>query len=47
VESTWWEDWATWAAGQGGAMVKAPRRLGSKAYPPLEPAPGSYVRGRA
>jgi len=47
VESTWWEDWATWAAGQGGAMVKAPRRLGSKAYPPLEPAPGSYVRSRA
>jgi polyhydroxyalkanoate synthase len=46
VEDTWWEDWATWAAEQGGAMVKAPRRLGSTAYPPLEEAPGRYVRDR-
>lgn len=47
VESTWWEDWATWAAGQGGAMVNAPRRLGSRKHPPLEDAPGRYVRDRA
>ena len=47
VPSTWWEDWATWAAGQGGAMVKAPRRAGSKVHPVMEPAPGTYVRARA
>jgi polyhydroxyalkanoate synthase len=45
-EGTWWEDWATWIDGQGGPMVAAPRKLGSKQHPPLEPAPGSYVRNR-
>jgi polyhydroxyalkanoate synthase len=45
--STWWEDWATWMADQGGPMTAAPRKLGSKQHPPLEPAPGSYVRTRA
>jgi polyhydroxyalkanoate synthase len=45
-EGTWWEDWATWIDGQGGDMVPAPRTLGSAKHPPLEPAPGSYVRNR-
>jgi len=46
-DGTWWEDWATWIAGQGGPMTAAPRKLGSKEHPPIEPAPGSYVRTRA
>jgi polyhydroxyalkanoate synthase len=46
-EATWWEDWSEWIAGQGGPKVAAPRKIGSKAYPPIEPAPGSYVRARA
>ncbi len=46
-ETTWWEDWSTWIAGQGGPKVAAPRKLGSKDHPPIEPAPGSYVRARA
>jgi len=45
-EGTWWEDWATWIATQGGPTVPAPRRLGSKDHPPIEDAPGSYVRAR-
>jgi polyhydroxyalkanoate synthase subunit PhaC len=45
-DGTWWEDWATWIEGQGGPKVAAPKKLGSKAHPPIEPAPGSYVRTR-
>ena len=44
---TWWEDWATWIAKQGGPMVAARRALGSKDHPPIEPAPGRYVHDRA
>ncbi|MBA2389525.1 MAG: alpha/beta fold hydrolase [Geodermatophilaceae bacterium] len=46
-EGTWWDDWTTWIAKQGGAKVAAPRQLGSKDHPVVEPAPGSYVRTRA
>jgi polyhydroxyalkanoate synthase subunit PhaC len=44
-EGTWWEHWLDWLAERSGDERRAPRRLGSAAYPPLEPAPGSYVRG--
>ena len=44
---TWWEDWTRWIAKQGGPKVAAPRRLGSNDHPPIEDAPGSYVRTRA
>jgi polyhydroxyalkanoate synthase subunit PhaC len=46
-EASWWEDWTEWIAKQGGPKVPARRRLGSKDYPPIEAAPGSYVRDRA
>ncbi len=46
-DGTWWEDWATWIAEQGGPKVAARRRLGSKEHPPIEAAPGLYVRTRA
>jgi len=42
---SWWTDWARWAAGHAGGQVAA-RRPGSKKYPALEDAPGSYVRQR-
>jgi len=45
-EGTWWEDWATWIEGQGGPLIAPPRKLGSKQHPPIEPAPGSFVRTR-
>jgi poly[(R)-3-hydroxyalkanoate] polymerase subunit PhaC len=43
---TWWEVWADWTAERSGAEVPAPGLAGSGAHPPLEPAPGGYVRDR-
>ncbi len=42
---SWWTDWGRWVAGHAGAKVAA-RKPGSKRYPPLQDAPGSYVRQR-
>jgi polyhydroxyalkanoate synthase len=46
-EGTWWQNWADWIAPRGGEQVAPPRELGSADHPPLEPAPGTYVRERA
>jgi polyhydroxyalkanoate synthase len=46
-DGTWWDDWTPWIAAQGGPMVDAPAKLGSKVHPPIEDAPGTYVRERA
>ena len=43
AEGSWWEDWAVWANERGGER-REPPTLGSEAHPPLENAPGSYVR---
>jgi len=42
---SWWSDWAAWAGKLAGARIAA-REPGSKQYPPLEDAPGSYVQRR-
>jgi polyhydroxyalkanoate synthase len=44
-EGTWWDHWLDWLAARSGDERRAPRRLGSTAYPPLDPAPGHYVQG--
>jgi poly[(R)-3-hydroxyalkanoate] polymerase subunit PhaC len=41
---TWWEDWAAWIADRGGEQ-REPPTLGSTDHPPVEDAPGTYVRG--
>ncbi|CAD5108646.1 class I poly(R)-hydroxyalkanoic acid synthase [Zestomonas carbonaria] len=41
---SWWTDWFAWLAAQAGKRRQAVERLGSAEYPPLEPAPGRYVR---
>ncbi|MET0517551.1 MAG: class I poly(R)-hydroxyalkanoic acid synthase [Burkholderiaceae bacterium] len=44
---SWWPDWSAWLAGHAGALKAAPKAPGSRQYPPLEPAPGRYVKQKA
>jgi len=41
---TWWEVWADWMIERSGEEVPVPPQLGSSAHPPLQQAPGLYVR---
>ena len=42
-EGAWWEHYAAWLAERSAEQVAAPQSLGSGRYPPIEPAPGSYI----
>jgi polyhydroxyalkanoate synthase subunit PhaC len=43
---SWWPDFVDWLAQRCGPDRRAPRRLGSAAFPPLIEAPGTYVLDR-
>ncbi|OKO74550.1 class I poly(R)-hydroxyalkanoic acid synthase [Bradyrhizobium sp. AS23.2] len=45
-KGSWWPDWREWLGGLDPEEVPA-RAIGSDALPPIEDAPGSYVRVRA
>jgi polyhydroxyalkanoate synthase len=45
-KGSWWPHWREWLASIDAEEV-APRTVGSGALPPIEDAPGSYVRVRA
>jgi polyhydroxyalkanoate synthase subunit PhaC len=47
VNATWWQDWTAWIAERGGPKIPAPDHLGNEDYPPMEDAPGKYVRATA
>jgi poly[(R)-3-hydroxyalkanoate] polymerase subunit PhaC len=40
---SWWEHWASWIGERSGERVSRAPGLGSRRYPPLGTAPGSYV----
>lgn len=42
-QGSWWEDWAVWARERAGPM-RPPPPMGSADHPPLDDAPGRYVR---
>ena len=46
MPGSWWKDMNTWYAEKSGEQIKAPK-LGSKAYPAIEVAPGSNVKAKA
>ena len=43
VAGSWWPFWIGWLQARSGAKKPAPAQMGDKAYPPLDPAPGTYV----
>ena len=42
-EGSWWEDYTGWLEQHSGEQV-APPQVGSEEYPPIEEAPGTYVK---
>ncbi|ANS24867.1 poly(3-hydroxyalkanoate) synthetase [Rhodococcus opacus] len=40
---SWWPDYARWLAERSGPDIDAPGGLGARQFPPLGPAPGTYV----
>ncbi|MDR2000920.1 MAG: class I poly(R)-hydroxyalkanoic acid synthase [Zoogloeaceae bacterium] len=47
VAGSWWLRWSAWLKQYSGGEAAARGRLGNKAYPPIEPAPGRYVKQKA
>jgi polyhydroxyalkanoate synthase len=45
-EGSWWPHWRQWIGERSGASRTAPQSLGSKKYPALCAAPGTYVLQR-
>ncbi len=45
-KGSWWPDWMDWLRAIDAEEVDA-RAVGNEAYPPIEDAPGSYVKVRA
>jgi polyhydroxyalkanoate synthase len=44
---SWWNDWNKWLTQFGGGEIPARTQYGSDKHPPIEPAPGRYVKEKA
>jgi polyhydroxyalkanoate synthase len=45
-KGSWWDDYVAWLAKRTGPERNKPTRMGSAAYEPVCPAPGTYVHDR-
>ncbi len=43
VSGSWWPFWMEWLQARAGKKKSAPAKLGNRAYPPTDAAPGTYV----
>ncbi|MCK3831521.1 class II poly(R)-hydroxyalkanoic acid synthase [Pseudomonas fluorescens] len=46
VEGSWWPQWLEWVQQRSGVQRETLTTLGNQNYPPMEAAPGTYVRVR-
>jgi poly(3-hydroxyalkanoate) synthetase len=46
VPGSWWPDYSAWLAERSGGRKEHPPDLGGEGFPPVQPAPGSYVLDR-
>ena len=46
-KGSWWNDWGAWVKPLAGKKVEPPAVIGSDLHPPIEPAPGRYVKERS
>lgn len=47
MQDSWWREWIDWLLPHAGDLSPAKAVLGNNDYPPIEPAPGRYVRQKA
>jgi polyhydroxyalkanoate synthase len=43
ISGSWWNEWSTWLSARDGETRRAPRTLGARNHPVLDPAPGRYA----
>jgi polyhydroxyalkanoate synthase len=42
-KGSWWRPWTEWLIARSGSARQPHKTLGNRQYPPLDPAPGTYV----
>jgi len=45
-QGSWWDHCVAWTHARAGKLIEAPRQAGNTTYPPLGPAPGTYIHDR-